>query len=164
MRKNRPSPKGKGWKFCTFKERFEASYAIDIKTKCWNWHKTGTNLYGGINYKGKRMLAHRAAWLHFKGKIPKGLKVLHTCDNKACVNYREHLYLGTQKQNYHDFMNRHPRAKEILAECGRIGAKALHNFRDKMSLKQRREYFKKVSKLGIEGKMKRNRNYDSAKS
>jgi hypothetical protein len=36
-----------------------------------------------------------------RGSIPKGMKVLHHCDNPRCVRF-SHLFLGTQKDNIDD--------------------------------------------------------------
>jgi hypothetical protein len=72
---------------------------------CWIWHKAynrtmykcSKEKYG--NYKSQA--AHRASWSLFKGEIPKGLCVLHKCDNPFCVN-PDHLFLGTKKDNNQD--------------------------------------------------------------
>ena len=69
---------------------------------CWEWigykNKTG---YGRFAIKGYAQQAHRISWIIKNGKIPKGLCVLHKCDNPPCVN-PNHLFIGTYKDNTQD--------------------------------------------------------------
>lgn len=67
--------------------------------ECWEWTGSRTPLgYGRIH---SNQYAHRVSWELHNGSIPKGLYVLHECDNPPCVNLN-HLWLGTQKQNIQD--------------------------------------------------------------
>ncbi len=73
---------------------------------CWLWIGSIANHgYGQISYKLKPVVAHRISFeLHY-GAIPKGMWVLHRCDNKACVN-PDHLFLGTNFDNVQDMIRK----------------------------------------------------------
>lgn len=71
---------------------------------CWHW--VGARLkqkydYGTFWIDGGSERAHCVAYAIFRGSIPRGLFVLHTCDVPRCVN-PDHLFLGTQSDNMHD--------------------------------------------------------------
>ncbi len=53
---------------------------------CWQWlHTLTSNGYGRLVVKGKEYSAHRYSFFLANGYLPKNF-VLHSCDNKLCVN------------------------------------------------------------------------------
>lgn len=76
--------------------------------ECWEWKgDLSRGGYGSIwNKETKRNVsATRFSCELHHGKPPEGAQVLHSCDNKKCVN-PSHLEWGTQKQNTLDAINR----------------------------------------------------------
>lgn len=101
---------------------------------CWEW--TGQREYYGHGRLtvGKYVWkAHRLSWAIVGGPIPRGMKVLHVCDNPPCVRNDEpgiyfvngisrprfgHLFLGTQADNVADMIakGRAVKATPMLGE------------------------------------------------
>lgn len=89
---------------------------------CWEWitasnvnkHTTMTvNVGPNVNVVD---YVHRVAYATWKGKIPEGLNVCHTCDNPRCFN-PDHLFVGTDMDNVKDKMgkNRLPQHEDHYA-------------------------------------------------
>ena len=125
-------------------ERFTSKLVKDHSSGCWNWKKPHpTRGYGGFELDGKTVAAHRASYMMFHGVVLSSEQcVLHKCDNRSCVN-PDHLYVGDKKQNRKDFMERHPRAKEIVANAMAARSKGAKKFWDSMSANERAEFCKK---------------------
>lgn len=78
-------------------DTFEQQVDKTTQPPCWLWVGAKPNAYGWAGDES----AHRKAWRLYRGQIPKGLFVLHKCDNKPCVR-PHHLYLGTREDNAAD--------------------------------------------------------------
>lgn len=94
----------------SLRESFQDKYVPEVTTGCWLWIACISDGYGRIQVDGKGFLAHRISYELFKGPIPEGIYVCHTCDVGSCVR-PDHLFLGTSIDNNTDRDNKGRQSK-----------------------------------------------------
>lgn len=96
--------------------------ALILDTPCWEWLGwLNTNRYGYFWINGKDVSAHRYSYEIKNGPIPKGLWILHKCDNPTCMN-PDHLFVGTAKDNTQDMIKKGRKADtSVLPKAKGIG-------------------------------------------
>lgn len=88
------------------KERLETGMEVDENTGCHIWIRgKDPDGYGRLKSRNKTDRAHRLSYETYVGEIPKGLMVLHKCDNPSCIN-PSHLFLGDQRENIGDMLRK----------------------------------------------------------
>lgn len=87
---------------------FKRLYSNTRKTSsgCIEWlGQKSSSGYGQIKAFNKMVGCHRLSYELYNGAIPFGLEIMHSCDNKICVN-PDHLIAGTHKRNMSDASDR----------------------------------------------------------
>lgn len=113
---------------------------------CWYWTGT-TNIvgYGRFSFEGKNHLAHRVSYLLHKGQL-NNLFVLHSCDNRLCVN-PAHLCLGTQQNNVDDMFSKN-RGRKMSGERHHLAKFSNQQVIEMRSLKNKMSHNKIAKKYG----------------
>jgi HNH endonuclease len=87
------------------------NYVPEPNTGCWLWLRgINSDGYPLVRIDGGSFRVSRLVWEIFKGPIPEGMRVCHRCDVRLCIN-PEHLFLGTDKENYDDMVAKGRKAR-----------------------------------------------------
>ena len=115
------------------RERFDSKWKRDAATGCWLWMaSTAGRGYGQFRIPGTRrnIYAHRLSFELFKGPLPKGAHLMHSCDTPRCIN-PDHLSIGSPLDNARDMrdkdrhLNGERNASAKLTEKQVVAIKAL---------------------------------------
>ena len=110
-------------------ERFWSRVPGKPQDECWEWSgHCGNHGYGVIRDRKKFLTAHRVSYAINRGEIPNGLWVLHTCDNRKCVN-PSHLFLGTHRDNDDDKMNKGRQSKGEQTGLAKVNSAEVREIR-----------------------------------
>lgn len=133
---------------------------IEGPNDCWLWMgakgRTGYGQFPGTDmYKGSPMPAHRVMYGVAFGRVPRGLSVMHTCDNPPCCN-PFHLKLGTHTDNMRDMQRKgrgpdrtrtvckwgHPREPRggVCRTCARLRMRQLVLAKQELANQMREEF------------------------
>lgn len=101
--------------------RFESHYDRAGSGECWMWKARGRGSYKYGSFRlssdptAHSIGAHRAAWILYRGPIPIGVCVCHSCDTPGCVN-PAHLFLGSKADNLADMHRKGREFRKLNAQ------------------------------------------------
>ena len=103
----------------TIQERLEARLQR-ADNGCLEWRgSTQPTGYGQIWADKTMKYTHRVAWELAKGRIPDGMMVCHTCDNRLCCDV-DHLFLGTAADNNADMCAKGRQARGLAFPLAKL--------------------------------------------
>lgn len=96
-------------------DRILSRISFKRKEDCWDCSYTKRCGYPLVTLNGKSRQVSNVIYCIYKGEIPSGKILLHSCDNPNCVN-PNHLSIGTDKENTRDMINkkRHGKRRPLV--------------------------------------------------
>lgn len=114
-------------------ERIRESGWDVTESGCWEWRGPRNNKgYMHLGFDGKIVGVHRLAYETWVGPIPEGHVVMHSCDNRSCIN-PDHLRTGTQRENLEDMTAKGHRAVGERNGMAKLTAELVRKMRAEFS-------------------------------
>jgi len=114
--------------------RFRDRVQFGDEKGCWLW--TGaieeTTGYGRLCVNNHPIGAHKYSYELFKGPIPEGQSVLHSCDVRRCVNPNR-LFVGTHQDNSRDMVSKGRQCKGEKRPNAKLTPEDVKSIRDEYS-------------------------------
>lgn len=120
----------------SLEERFWDKVTIpkNVVSDCWLWTGYIMNTYGAIritvNSIGITTGAHRMSYELATGINPVSQHILHSCDNRQCVN-PHHLSLGTNLDNINDKIAKGRQPNGVLIKQSKLSEDQVREIRAK---------------------------------
>ena len=115
------------------KSRLANLTIFEPNTGCWLWTgKLNKYGYGQItmreNNAQRSRATHRVSYQFYKGEIPTGMQVCHSCDVRSCYN-PDHLFLGTAKENSQDKVKKNRQSRGESSNRSKLSVMDIVNIR-----------------------------------